>query len=72
MYEYFTNGVLKSEGTSITEGIGQGRITANLEGIVVDRAYRCTDAEALTILFDLVQHEGLCLAGLQASTSLVQ
>ena len=45
------------------EGIGQGRITANLEGIVVDRAYRCTDTEALNVLFDLVQHEGLCLGG---------
>ena len=63
MYEYFTNGELKSEGTSITEGIGQGRITANLEGIEVDRAYRCSDAEALHILFDLVQTEGLCLGG---------
>ena len=63
MYEYFTNGELKSEGTSITEGIGQGRITANLENIVVDRAYRCSDEEALNVLFDLVQHEGLCLGG---------
>jgi len=63
MYEYYTSGQLKSEGTSITEGIGQGRVTANLEGVVVDRAYRCTDAEALNILFDLVQHEGLCLGG---------
>ena len=63
MYEYFTSGELKSEGTSITEGIGQGRITANLEGIEVDRAYRCTDTEALNVLFDLVQKEGLCLGG---------
>ena len=63
MYEYYKNGELKSEGTSITEGIGQGRITANLEGVIVDRAYRCDDAEALEILFDLVEHEGLCLGG---------
>ena len=63
LYEYYKTGELKSEGTSITEGIGQGRITANLEGIEVDRAYRCTDEEALTILFDLVQNEGLCLGG---------
>ena len=63
LYEYYTSGELKSEGTSITEGIGQGRITANLEGIEVDRAYRCSDEEALNILFDLVQNEGLCLGG---------
>lgn len=63
LYEYYKNGELKSEGTSITEGIGQGRITANIEGIEVDRAYRCEDADALHILFDLVQHEGLCLGG---------
>lgn len=63
LYEYYKNGELKSEGTSITEGIGQGRITANLEDIIVDRAYRCTDTEALNILFDLVQNEGLCLGG---------
>ena len=63
LYEYYKNGELKSEGTSVTEGIGQGRITANIEGIVVDRAYRCEDSEALNILFDLVQHEGLCLGG---------
>ncbi len=63
LYEYYKNGELKSEGTSITEGIGQGRITANLEDIIVDRAYRCTDTEALNILFNLVQQEGLCLGG---------
>lgn len=63
MYEYYKNGELRSEGTSITEGIGQGRITANLEGVEVDRAYRCTDEEALTILFNLVKEEGLCLGG---------
>ncbi|MGH1421007.1 MAG: cysteine synthase A [Hyphomonas sp.] len=63
LYEYYKSGELKSQGTSITEGIGQGRITANLEGIIVDRAYRCTDTEALGILFNLVQQEGLCLGG---------
>jgi cysteine synthase len=63
LYEYYKNGELKAEGTSITEGIGQGRITANLEGIEVDKAYRISDDEALTILFDLVEHEGLCLGG---------
>ncbi len=56
----------KSEGNSITEGIGQGRITANLEGIEVDRAYRISDAEALPYLFDLLEHEGLCLGGSSA------
>lgn len=63
LYEYYTSGELKSEGTSITEGIGQGRITANLEGIKVDRAYRVTDTEALTAIFDLIRYEGLCLGG---------
>ncbi|MFN7056568.1 cysteine synthase A [Hyphomonas sp.] len=63
LYDYYTSGELKSEGTSITEGIGQGRITANLEGIQVDKAYRIPDDEALKILFDLVEHEGLCLGG---------
>ena len=63
LYEYFKNGELKAEGTSMTEGIGQGRITANLEGLSVDYAYRCEDPEALTILYDLIQHEGLCLGG---------
>ncbi|MFN3912840.1 cysteine synthase A [Hyphomonas sp.] len=63
LYEYYKNGELKAEGTSITEGIGQGRITANLEGIEVDKAYRIQDDEALTVLFDLVEQEGLCLGG---------
>ncbi len=63
LYEYYKNGELKAEGTSITEGIGQGRITANLEGIEVDQAYRIQDDEALTVLFDLVEQEGLCLGG---------
>jgi cysteine synthase len=63
LYAWYKDGELKSEGNSITEGIGQGRITANLEGVVVDRAYRIGDEEMLKIVFDLVQHEGMCLGG---------
>ncbi len=63
LYEYYKNGELKAEGTSITEGIGQGRITANLESIEVDKAYRINDDEALHVLFRLVEEEGLCLGG---------
>jgi cysteine synthase A len=63
LYEYYKHGQLKSEGSSITEGIGQGRITANLEGIVVDDAYQIHDDEAVRIVFDLLEHEGLCLGG---------
>jgi cysteine synthase A len=61
LYSYYTTGELKAEGSSITEGIGQGRITRNIEGAVVDRAYQIGDAEAVAIVFDLLQHEGLCL-----------
>jgi cysteine synthase A len=63
LYSYFTTGELKAEGESISEGIGQGRITRNLEGAPVDRAFQITDAEALPIVFDLLKHEGLCLGG---------
>ncbi len=63
LYSWYTAGVLKAEGSSITEGIGQGRITANLEGAPVDRAYQITDTEALEIVFDLAEHEGLILGG---------
>jgi len=63
LYSFYTTGELKAEGDSITEGIGQGRITANLEGFTPDFSYRVPDAEALDILFDLVQEEGLCLGG---------
>lgn len=63
LYEFYKHGVLKSEGSSITEGIGQGRITANLEGFTPDFSYRVSDAEALPVLFDLVTKEGLCLGG---------
>ncbi|MDX2235003.1 MAG: cysteine synthase A [Hyphomonadaceae bacterium] len=61
LYNWYKHGELKAEGTSITEGIGQGRVTANLEGVVVDHAYRIDDATALAIAFDLVTEEGLCL-----------
>lgn len=63
LYNFYTNGELKSEGGSITEGIGQGRITANLEGLEVDHAYQISDAEALPYVFDLLADEGLCLGG---------
>jgi cysteine synthase len=66
MYHYFKDGELKSEGTSITEGIGQGRITRNLEGAVVDEAYQIPDEVALPVLFDLIKEEGLCLGGSSA------
>ena len=60
---YYVHGELKSEGGSITEGIGQGRITANLEGFTPDYAYTIPDSEALPLVFDLVEQEGLCLGG---------
>ena len=63
MYSWFKRGVLESAGSSITEGIGQGRITGNLEGLAVDEAYQVPDAEALHVLFDLLADEGLCLGG---------
>ncbi len=63
LYNYYTTGEHKAEGGSITEGIGQGRITANLEGFTPDMAYNIPDAEALPIVFDLLEHEGLCLGG---------
>ena len=61
LYSYYTTGTLKADGTSITEGIGQGRITKNLEDAPIDLAYQIPDAEALPIVFDLLEHEGLCL-----------
>ena len=63
LYSYYTTGVLKSEGSSITEGIGQGRITQNLEDAPIDVAYQIPDAEAVPYIFDLLEHEGLCLGG---------
>jgi len=63
MYNYYKFGELESEGNSITEGIGQGRITKNLENVIVDRAYQIHDKEALEIIFSLNQLEGICLGG---------
>ncbi|HEV7384322.1 MAG TPA: cysteine synthase A [Phenylobacterium sp.] len=63
LYSYYTDGELKSEGTSITEGIGQARITANIEGLAIDRPYRISDEELLLTLYDLVEHEGLVMGG---------
>ena len=60
-YGFYTEGELKSEGGSISEGIGQGRITANLEGFTPDYSYRIDDAEGLEIVFDLLKDEGLCM-----------
>ena len=61
LYSFYTEGELKAEGTSITEGIGQGRITRNLEGAAVDTAFRIPDAEALRHVFELTREEGLCV-----------
>jgi cysteine synthase A len=66
LYAWYSRGELKSEGSSITEGIGQGRITANLVDAPVDLAFQITDEEALPILFDLAEHEGLLLGGSSA------
>jgi cysteine synthase A len=63
LYSYFTTGELKSEGSSMTEGIGTGRITKNLEGAVVDHAYLIPDSESVPICFQLLQEEGLCVGG---------
>jgi cysteine synthase A len=63
LYSYYTDGELRSEGTSISEGIGQGRITANLEGLNIDMPYRISDEEMLLAIYDLVEHEGLVMGG---------
>ncbi|MBX3568312.1 MAG: cysteine synthase A [Rhizobiaceae bacterium] len=63
LHSFYTSGELKAEGSSITEGIGQGRITANLDGFAPDFSFQVPDEEALPIVFDLVQEEGLCLGG---------
>ncbi|MDP5307900.1 cysteine synthase A [Paracoccus spongiarum] len=63
LHSFYTTGEFDAPGTSITEGIGQGRITANLEGFTPDFSWRIPDSEALPIVFDLLEHEGLCLGG---------
>ncbi|MFZ7089653.1 cysteine synthase A [Primorskyibacter sp. 2E233] len=63
LHSYYTTGEHKAEGSSITEGIGQGRITANLEGFTPDMSFNIPDAEALPVVFDLLSEEGLCLGG---------
>jgi cysteine synthase A len=63
LYNFYAHGELKSEGSSITEGIGQGRVTANLEGAPIDGAYQISDREALPYCFDLLKEEGLCVGG---------
>ncbi|WP_373235843.1 cysteine synthase A [Cohaesibacter celericrescens] len=66
LYHYYKDGELKSEGSSISEGIGQGRITANLDGLIVDHPYCISDKTALPYVFDLLENEGLCLGGSSA------
>jgi cysteine synthase A len=63
LYSYYTTGVLKAAGSSITEGIGQGRVTKNIEGAIVDHAYQIPDSEGIPVVFDLLKEEGLCLGG---------
>jgi cysteine synthase A len=63
LYNWYKNGELKADGNSITEGIGQGRITANLEDVIVDEAFRVEDRDWLPVLYDLIQEEGLCVGG---------
>ncbi|HEY8566820.1 MAG TPA: cysteine synthase A [Beijerinckiaceae bacterium] len=63
LYGHYAQGEMKAEGSSITEGIGQGRVTGNLDGFTPDKAYRIPDEEALPLVFDLLAEEGLCLGG---------
>lgn len=63
LFSWVKDGTLEAEGSSITEGIGQGRVTGNLEGLSFDDAYRATDLEALDVIFKLVEEEGMCLGG---------
>jgi cysteine synthase A len=63
LHSFYTTGVLKAEGSSITEGIGQGRITKNIEGAPIDVSFQIPDEEAIPLVFDLLEHEGLCLGG---------
>jgi cysteine synthase len=66
MYSWFKRQELKSEGSSVTEGIGLGRVTKNIEGAQVDDAYQIPDTEALPLIFELMKNEGLCLGGSSA------
>lgn len=63
LHSFYTTGALKAEGSSIMEGVGQGRVTANLEGAPIDRSFQITDAESLEVLFDVAEHEGMVLGG---------
>ena len=63
LFNCYARGELKAEGNSITEGIGQGRVTRNLEGAPIDDQLQVTDEEALPMIFHLLKHEGLCLGG---------
>ena len=63
MYSYVKQGTLESEGSSITEGIGQGRVTGNIDGAPIDDAFRIPDEESVAVVFDLLEHEGLFLGG---------
>ena len=63
LFSFYTSGVMKSEGSSITEGIGQGRITANLQGFTPDSAFQISDEEALNVVFEIAEHGGLLLGG---------
>ncbi|MEM9170973.1 MAG: cysteine synthase A [Pseudomonadota bacterium] len=63
LFSWVKTGELETEGGSITEGIGQGRVTANLEGVAFDDAFRATDTEVLSVIYQLIQEEGLCLGG---------
>jgi cysteine synthase A len=63
LYNWYRHGELKAEGNSISEGIGQGRVTANLDGLVIDKSYRASDEEMLLALYDLAEHEGLVMGG---------
>ena len=63
MFTWFKTGELKFEGSSISEGIGQGRVTKTLEDAPIDAAFQVTDVEMLEVVYDLLQHEGLCLGG---------
>ncbi|MEI6440418.1 MAG: cysteine synthase A [Alphaproteobacteria bacterium] len=63
LFNYYAHGELKAEGGSISEGIGQGRITANLEGLAIDRPYQIDDVEMLHAIYDLMEHEGLVMGG---------